>query len=63
LRLRHDELTADELDRIARREETGFDQSLVLNPPPPARLDVYVSHGSNVAILRRPVNVLGPRHL
>ena len=63
LRLRYDELTPDELDRVARLEEAGFDQSLVLDPPPPARLDAHVSHVSSVAIRGRPVNALRRRHL
>src|SRR4029453_3660976 len=49
LRLRYDELAADQLDRVARLKESDRDQSIVLGPAPGMSLDLALRHAPSLA--------------
>jgi hypothetical protein len=59
LRLRDDELTAQQLDRVARSEKTSLDEPVVLDSLPAPGLD----HAPSVATRVKLVNVPGWRLL
>jgi hypothetical protein len=49
------ELAGQELDLVARAEEAGIDQLVVLDPRPPVRADDRLAHGTRLATAMRAV--------